>query len=74
MHQRQQFLPQRQHHLRRQQRLRQFPEAYLINGDRKIVDYLLDKGIDMTLRQPSNQWTALTYAAVAVVGRAGALL
>ena len=24
-------------HLRRQQRLRQFPEAYLINGDRKIV-------------------------------------
>ena len=24
-------------HLRRQQRLRQFPEAYLINGDRKII-------------------------------------
>lgn len=33
-------------------------------GHREVVSYLLDQGIETTLRQPSNQWTALTYATV----------
>jgi ankyrin repeat protein len=35
------------------------------NGrERAVAEYLVDRGIDLSLRQPSSQWRALTFAAV----------